>query len=61
MSSYVPRPDQIEAVMRRSRCSYQQAREICVKNFEEWRDRPRDWQSIQTDYGTYFVVERRKR
>jgi hypothetical protein len=52
-----PRLDQLEAVMKKHRCTLEEAREICVRNFEAWRDRPRYWKWIQTDAGGYAQVE----
>lgn len=46
-----PRPDQIEAVMRRSRCSASQAREVCIWQYRAWRDRIRYWVPAIDDNG----------
>lgn len=54
---YVPRPDQLEAVMRKHRCGLEEARQICAENFKYFRDRKRNWKWIQTGYGTYVQVE----
>ena len=52
-----PRRDQIESVMRRSGCSYQQAVAVCQDNFRKWRDTPRKWVSLTTWSGQNFVAE----
>ena len=46
-----PRPDQIAAVMQRSRCSAAQAREICEYHAQQWRDRIRLWVPATDDNG----------
>jgi hypothetical protein len=56
-SAYTPRPDQVEAVMRTRRVGLAQARAICVRNFELWRDRPRAWRWMQTSTGSYVLIE----
>ncbi len=52
-----PRRDQILAVMKREKCSVKEAVEICLTNFQRWRDKPRKWISLTTWSGGYFVSE----
>lgn len=52
------RRDQIESVMRRSGCSYQQAVAVCQDNLRKWRDEPRAWLVLHgTGGGAYIRVE----
>lgn len=57
--TYVPRSDQLLAVMKNKRCSLQEARAICIANHSEWRDRLRKWKWVMDAYGTYVRVEDR--
>ena len=52
-----PRRDQIEAVMQRDGCTYDEAVERCQAAFKAWRDEPRKWISLTTWRGGYFVAE----
>jgi len=43
--------------MRRSRCSIEQAREVCLDNFRQFRDRLRFWVSTESYMGGYVRIE----
>lgn len=54
---YVPRSDQLLAVMRKQRCTVAEARAICIQNHTAWRDELRKWKWVMDAYGSYVRVE----
>jgi len=55
--AYVPRSDQLHAVMKKHRCTLAEAHVICAQNHAQWRDRIRKWRWVMDAYGTYVRVE----
>lgn len=58
-TAYVPRSDQLLAVMKKRRCTLAEARAICIQNYTIWRDGVRKWVWKMDAYGSYVRVEER--